>query len=127
MKKSKPILKSYFETGDKPTESQFSDLIDSLVHLDEGVFITNVEKDDKGNQIITLSDGTSIKIEKPVNNTVQDNKIRVVNLGEISGFVQGDEAPFDLVQRINSMDPPIIIAEDEIVVFEYDYKEFLES
>ncbi len=30
--KTKEILKSYFETGDKPTESQFADLIDSLAH-----------------------------------------------------------------------------------------------
>ncbi|WP_430411015.1 phage tail protein [Kordia sp.] len=30
MKQTIETLKSYFETGDKPTESQFSDLIDSL-------------------------------------------------------------------------------------------------
>ena len=28
--KNKTILKSYFETGDKPTQQQFADLIDSL-------------------------------------------------------------------------------------------------
>ncbi|MDE1205561.1 phage tail protein [Tenacibaculum larymnensis] len=30
MKQSKEILKTYFETGDRPTESQFVDLIDTL-------------------------------------------------------------------------------------------------
>ncbi|WP_417871788.1 phage tail protein [Winogradskyella sp.] len=30
MKQSKETLKSYFETGDRPTESQFADLIDTL-------------------------------------------------------------------------------------------------
>lgn len=30
---SKVTLKTYFETGDKPTEGQFEDLIDSLAHV----------------------------------------------------------------------------------------------
>ena len=33
--KSREILKSYFETGDYPTEAQFAALIDSLVHKDD--------------------------------------------------------------------------------------------
>jgi hypothetical protein len=31
----KTTLKSYFETGDKPTQAQFEDLIDSLAHVNE--------------------------------------------------------------------------------------------
>ncbi|WP_075340568.1 hypothetical protein [Tenacibaculum agarivorans] len=31
MKKSKEILKEYFETGDKPTQQQYADLIDSFI------------------------------------------------------------------------------------------------
>ena len=31
----KTTLKTYFETGDKPTESQFEDLIDSLAHTND--------------------------------------------------------------------------------------------
>ena len=31
MKQNKETLKSYFETGDRPTETQFTDLIDSYV------------------------------------------------------------------------------------------------
>ena len=34
------ILKSYFDTGDKPTEAQFGNLIDSLVHeVDDGSLV----------------------------------------------------------------------------------------
>ena len=33
--KTRDELKKYFETGDKPTESQFGELIDSYAHLDE--------------------------------------------------------------------------------------------
>ena len=29
-------LKQYFQTGDKPTQAHFEDLIDSFVHLTEG-------------------------------------------------------------------------------------------
>ena len=35
MKQTKEILKTYFETGDKPTQTQFEDLIDSFVHEDD--------------------------------------------------------------------------------------------
>lgn len=33
--KTRAQLKAYFESGDYPTESQFAELIDNLVHLDE--------------------------------------------------------------------------------------------
>ena len=35
MRKERETLKTYFETGDRPTESQFTELIDSYVHLNE--------------------------------------------------------------------------------------------
>ncbi len=34
-KQTRNILKSWFETGDKPTQAQFASLIDSFFHLDE--------------------------------------------------------------------------------------------
>jgi hypothetical protein len=37
MKRDKITLKSYFETGDIPTQSQYENLIDSLRHLDDSV------------------------------------------------------------------------------------------
>jgi len=33
MKQTLETLKSYFETGDKPTQSQYEDLLDSLIHV----------------------------------------------------------------------------------------------
>jgi hypothetical protein len=41
-KKPIDILKTYFETGDVPTQVQFSDLIDSFFHKDSGINIENV-------------------------------------------------------------------------------------
>jgi hypothetical protein len=41
-KQTTDILKSWFQTGDKPTQSQFADLIDSFVHKDAGISIENV-------------------------------------------------------------------------------------
>jgi len=34
MKQTKEILKTYFEAGDKPTQTEFEDLIDSFAHVD---------------------------------------------------------------------------------------------
>jgi hypothetical protein len=37
------ILKTYFETGDKPTQEQFSNLIDSYIHqTDDGLTLTGI-------------------------------------------------------------------------------------
>ncbi|WP_046755247.1 hypothetical protein [Kordia jejudonensis] len=41
MKQSLEILKSYFETGDKPTQAEYEDVFDSLVHRDEMETTTN--------------------------------------------------------------------------------------
>lgn len=43
MKQTRDILKTYFETGDQPTESQFAQLIDSYAHLDEFNFGISVK------------------------------------------------------------------------------------
>ncbi len=126
MKQSRTVLKSYFETGDKPTEPQFSDLIDSLMHLDDGVFVTNIEKDQNGNQVITFSDNTKVSIEKQTDHVVQDNKIRTINLGTIRSYNDSLISP-ELINVLNAMDPPINIAEDEIAIFEYESDEILES
>lgn len=47
-KKNRTDLKAFFKTGDKPTQSQFADLIDSFYNIDE---------DDSGWQIATLQNG----------------------------------------------------------------------
>ena len=52
----KADLKNYFNKGDKPTEEQFADLIDSFRHVDSSEFtnITSVESNiiSSSNQII---------------------------------------------------------------------------
>ncbi len=91
MKQPKEILKSYFETGDKPTEQEFCDLIDSYHHLDSGLVVTNVREESNGDIVISLSDGKSITVEKPTNQVIQDNTVRVVNLGSVFSFGGDDE------------------------------------
>ena len=39
-KVTRTVLKTYFETGDKPTEAQFASLIDSNLNLDDGGFVS---------------------------------------------------------------------------------------
>lgn len=64
MKTSLDILKSWFQTGDKPTENQFKNLIDSFYHKDDGTIITDYEVSNNGNVSFKLSDGTVTKIER---------------------------------------------------------------
>jgi len=60
-KTSIEILKSWFETGDKPSESQFENLLDSFHHIDSGTIITNNQTDAQG-ITLTLSDGSQLVI-----------------------------------------------------------------
>ncbi|GAA4271623.1 hypothetical protein U6A24_13640 [Aquimarina gracilis] len=64
MKRAREILKTFFETGDRPTENQFGDLIDSYFHIDDGAIITGIIVDDNGNTCIKLSDASEIRIQK---------------------------------------------------------------
>ncbi len=98
MKQPKEILKSYFETGDKPTEKEFCDLIDSYHHQDSGVIVTNVKEDADGNTTVSLSDGTSITIDDPENNNDQDNTIRTIDLGDIK--VSNTDSELDINQAV---------------------------
>ena len=42
---TKAVLKTYFETGDVPTEAQFESLIDSLQHVNDEVRVLNFAPD----------------------------------------------------------------------------------
>ncbi|WP_442265867.1 hypothetical protein ACSIGC_16455 [Tenacibaculum sp. ZS6-P6] len=76
MKTSLDILKSWFQTGDTPTENQFENLIDSFHHKDDGNIITNYEVLSNGDVSFTFSDGTNTLIEKFVlPNTMPQNFI----------------------------------------------------
>ncbi len=163
MKKSKSVLKTYFQTGDKPTQKQFEDLIDSLVHQDDEtrIFISDVKTDTQGNVTVNLSNGGKLSIQKPITEDKQDNKIRVIDLGDIrynprpffggrEGRIEGrfpvvegnlrDIIPiqggFPVIENgiervlagvVNRLNPPIEIAEDEIVIFDYNLVELIQS
>ncbi len=73
MKRTKETLKSYFETGDQPTQSQYEDVIDSLYHKDEGKIVKNYQQSEEGAHEITLSDDSKIVIE-PSQSFVADNQ-----------------------------------------------------
>ena len=53
------ILKSFFNRGDKPTESNFADLIDSFVHKSSGVVVSSFTNTN-GVVSISFSDNTSL-------------------------------------------------------------------
>ncbi|WP_299682951.1 hypothetical protein [uncultured Tenacibaculum sp.] len=76
MKTSLDILKSWFQTGDTPTENQFENLIDSFHHKDDGNIITSYEILTNGDVSFTFSDGNTTSIEKFVlPNTMPQNFI----------------------------------------------------
>ncbi len=64
----KPIstLKTYFETGDKPTEEQFSHLIDSFFHKDSGILPVSSSYD-SGTGVFTInfSDSSEVTFTVP--------------------------------------------------------------
>lgn len=64
MKTSIDILKSWFQEGDKPTETQFGNLIDSFHHKDDGHIIKEYTIMENGNVSFVLTDGETVTIEK---------------------------------------------------------------
>jgi hypothetical protein len=69
----KPIntLKEFFETGDRPTQGQFEDLIDSFIHKDSGAVVSSSNyNDDTGLLKIELSDGSAITFTVPKGFTI---------------------------------------------------------
>ncbi len=64
MKTSIDTLKTWFQTGDKPTEQQFANLIDSFHHKDSGDLITSYTVAANGDLSLTFSDGQTVTAEK---------------------------------------------------------------
>ncbi|AXT52655.1 hypothetical protein D1818_18110 [Aquimarina sp. BL5] len=62
--KTKEELKSYFETGDIPTEQQYEQLIDGFYHKSEGEIVKKVLDNADDPVIIEFTDGTSVDIPK---------------------------------------------------------------
>ncbi|CAM1343789.1 tail fiber domain-containing protein [Tenacibaculum amylolyticum] len=94
MSTSKNILKTYFQTGDFPTEAQFAELIDSFRHVDDGKVIRNFTINANGDLTITLNTNETIQIDQfvlpssmPVSfidglQSIIDNSVTVGQLNE---------------------------------------------
>jgi len=59
MKRDNTTLKTYFETGDYPTQGQFADLIDSFLNIDEEDAVTGITNNGDGTYTFQLLSGTS--------------------------------------------------------------------
>lgn len=66
MKQSLITLKSYFETGDRPTENEFIALIDSYFHKDDGYLIKSIVVNDQESIVLTFTDDSTYVIPKQV-------------------------------------------------------------
>ena len=64
MKKPLHIIKTWFETGDVPTEQQFHDAFDSFHHKDNGEIILEKTVNEAGDVSFKFSDGEILTIEK---------------------------------------------------------------
>ncbi len=64
MKKPLHIIKTWFETGDIPTQQQFHDSWDSFHHKDNGEVVVGRSVNQKGDVSFTFSDGGVLTIEK---------------------------------------------------------------
>ncbi|MEN1784307.1 MAG: tail fiber domain-containing protein [Bacteroidota bacterium] len=71
MKKNRATLKGYFNTGDRPTEGQFADLIDSFLHLEEdnieeiqgASFLRSDTNDSYDGQVLRMGYGNKSRID----------------------------------------------------------------
>lgn len=103
MKKSIAVLKSYFKTGDKPTQQQFYDFLESFLHLDSYILasqVSGLEEALTTLEELGISDvaglQTALNDLNSAINTLQIsdvsglqsvlNALAVVNIGDIQGL-----------------------------------------
>lgn len=81
MKQSKETLKEYFETGDKPTQEQYSDLIDSYIDNKQEAGDANRRFviDETGDVNIT----SELKIPEYTLSEIENNKLSLLKDGEV--------------------------------------------
>ncbi|WP_299132948.1 hypothetical protein [uncultured Tenacibaculum sp.] len=122
MKQNKKTIKTYFETGDKPTQEQFSDLIDSYVDskqlegepnrrfiIDETgeVSVTSEQKTPEytlseitGNKLALLKDGATVK-EIDLTPYIDDTNLArlvsgAVDTNGLATFTRDDNSTFNV-------------------------------
>ena len=94
MKKSLEVIKSWFESGDIPTQQQFYDTWDSFYHKDGGHIIINKTTNAKGDIRFTFSDGEEIVVEKFIPEKTKPIDY-IQGLGELLSVID---------QKINELD-----------------------
>ncbi|WP_299713090.1 hypothetical protein [uncultured Tenacibaculum sp.] len=81
MKKTKEELKSYFETGDKPTQEQYADLIDSYIDAKQPVGEANREfKIDENGEVTIVSEKV---IPEYTLSNITNNKLSLLKDGVV--------------------------------------------
>lgn len=88
MIKTRLQLKQYFNTGDFPTEAEFSNLIDSFLHAEDGKAIKNIAPMLGGVKIL-LSDNSVLKI--PVQRFLGVGQLEFVSKGKNNGVQNQSE------------------------------------
>jgi hypothetical protein len=112
--KTKTELKTYFETGDKPTQAQFYEWMDSYWHKEEKITIEQTYKTISANTILDDSfHNCIVRITGNATITVPNNLKADFNcvfdaIGNVSAnFITGEgtlfSAPFGKILRDNAM------------------------
>jgi hypothetical protein len=89
---SRATAKTYFNTGDTPTEAQFANLIDSATWYDEGVLVKNIQLSDA--QIKGLLSVEGVKAQGTMTVSGQPTAGQTFNLGSIYQFVANGDPIF---------------------------------
>jgi len=102
-------LKSYFQTGDKPTQTEFIDVFDSLVHKNDGEIIDSVTTDDEGNITFLFVGGQSVIIPKyhlpnemPVS-FITDLQDLLDNKTETGGYAGTSQSLYNLILSLKTI------------------------
>lgn len=116
---TRATLKSYFETGDKPTQQQFADLIDSMALTTETsssfetehlkLFAQTIEENNENGEIIGITSKLNPNIEKLSIAVIKstDNPNEMVVLG---GFDNGFAISRNNIQTDGTADTAIYMA-----------------
>lgn len=104
---AKVLLKSWFETGDAPTESQFNDIITSLT----GAVTDDIDESDVVDGILTIDYGT-VSVEVSGAEVAVDIEITNPLFCIISPQTDGNETIIAPVTRITSKQCTVNIGSD---------------
>lgn len=108
MKRTKTTLKSYFETGDKPTQTQYEHLIDSLRHLDDKIPLADLEegvaKKNEDNNFSTLQTfGNQITVNGTGDSTFNTPLVLNDALTTNAGIDAYGDSSFDSNLEVNGL------------------------